>query len=97
MNYIIKDISNYNALVYHLIYTEDYKFIYKYEEINEFVKNKYKLLVISLSDINIDENDVNCNDNEYQKFYLITNTAQIKDEKYIAFICKKSIWDNRVN
>ena len=59
MNYIIKDISNYNALVYHLIYTEDYKFIYKYEEINEFVKNKYKLLIVSLSDINTNYNESN--------------------------------------
>ena len=68
MNYIIKDISNYNALVYHLIYTEDYKFIYKYEEINEFVKNKYKLLVISLSDINIDYNENNLKEAVQENF-----------------------------
>lgn len=60
INYIIKNLNNFNNLIEYLIYIKNFKFIYNYEEINEFIKNKYKLLIVSIDDINnnFNENDL---------------------------------------
>jgi len=59
-DYVLENLDKFENLVQYLIYIENFKLIYGNEILNEFIKNKFKLLVISIEDIN--------NDYEIEKF-----------------------------
>ncbi len=53
-DYVLENLDKFENLVQYLIYIENFKLIYLNEILNEFIKNKFKLLVISIEDINND-------------------------------------------
>jgi hypothetical protein len=76
LNYILDNIEKFENIIKYLMDIKNFKFIYSYEILNEFIKNKYKLLVMSLNDINID--------NQYNNDIIkLTIEKDLKDFKIV--------------